>query len=410
MNHQRIFSFKETIGSSIVQKQAKSLSKSIEEAIFKNTDIHFRKYGSTTSFEGKNNKACCTYNVLNNTVTVDGITIKCKKVKVKDIYLQEALTHRVKYCRIVRKPFRNGFHYYVQLVLEGVPPSKNHTLGEGTCGLDQGISTVAYYNESEANFEVLAPNINKYDKEIEFWSRALQRRVMLNNPDCYDSSGKIIKGKKIKRTKGWYKALYRLKEAYRKKTAYTKQSHNMLANQIVQSCRVIIKEPMNFKGFAKKAKVLKKQEKPTTLTNKKGQTKVVYKFKKKKRFGKSIQRRSPGLFNKILEDKIKRLGGSVINVNHINYKASQFNHITKQPEKPKLSDRTKIIDNNLVQRDLYSAFLLCNMYDENTIDFNSCNNKFNDFLKKQEVTVNKIKVLGDTTKNFGLKDFINFNN
>ena len=39
-------------------------------------------------------------------------------------------------------------------MLEGTAPKKL-ILGEGRCGIDEGTSTVAYYNGTEANYEVL---------------------------------------------------------------------------------------------------------------------------------------------------------------------------------------------------------------------------------------------------------------
>ena len=112
------------------------------------------------------------------------------------------------------------------------------------------------------------------------------------------------------------------------------------------------------------------------------------------------------MFVKKLEDKILQNGGAVIEVNSLNYKASQYNHLTKEAIKPSLSDRVKLIGGQLVQRDLYSSFLLYSILDENTINFNKCKRNFKKFLKQQDIVINKIKKEGDKTKNFGLSSFI----
>lgn len=399
---QKVAAFGRSIGINIVQKQGTSLYHAVKKAVFRGTKIHFRKKGQTTSFEDKTNKTGIVYN--NGMVKIMGRTLKVKSVRYNDYYLQEALTHRVKYCRVVRKPFRNGYKYFLQLILEGTPPKK-HKLGNGLCGADQGTSTFAFYNNKESDFIVLADGVNPYNKEIKKWATTFERRRRLNNPECYNEDGTIKKGAKFKYTKGCHKALMRLKNAYRLKSAYVKQQHNILANRILEACDTLIKEPMNFKALQRRIKKTEKQDKVSTITKKDGTSIQIQKYKKKKRFGKSLQNRSPGLLNQILENKFKQYEGTIIEVESKTYKASQYDHTTELPTKSKLSERTKYIDNHLVQRDLYSAFLLCCMKDVKHIDFNRCNELFEDFLTKQEAVVNRMKQTGDSTKNFGIRSF-----
>jgi hypothetical protein len=167
---------------------------------------------------------------------------------------------------------------------------------------------------------------------------------------------------------------------------------------------------MDYKALQRKVKQTKRQENPSVIKDKSGNEKVVYKYKRKKRFGSSINRRAPATFFKILEDKIYSNGGSVIKVNCTKYKASQYNHITKEATKSLLSDRTKLIGTDLVQRDLYSSFLLYNIKDNENIDFDACNRNFKKFLLLQQQVVEEMKTKGDITKNFGLKDFLSLEN
>jgi hypothetical protein len=321
--------------------------------------------------------------------------------------MQEALQNSVRFCKIVREPFKGGYHYFLQILLDGEAPKKIEP-GKGKCGVDEGVSTVAYYNDEGADFQVLAPNLAKYDKMIKQAARKYERRLRLANPDCYNKDGTLKKGAKLKnRTKGAMKALMELKAAYRLKSEHIKQSHGHLTNVILSGCGMIIKEPMNYKDLAKRTKgEAKLSDKESTIKTKTGETKKIHKFKKKKRFGKSILRHAPGLFNKILCQKAARYGILVIDVDSFKYKASQYDHLTRTPTKQDLRTRTKMVGKNRVQRDLYSSYLLYNFKDRTSTDFDKCKSKFRTFLKRQNQVIESVKKTGDTTKNFGLSQFV----
>jgi transposase len=183
----------------------------------------------------------------------------------------------------------------------------------------------------------------------------------------------------------------------RRKTAYVHQHHNKIASKLISSYDTFVKEPMNFKALQAKAK---KTERQTTPTQIKGKT--VFKYKKRKRFGKSLGNNSPGYLNSTIEKKAIQYGAVVINVPNT-YKASQYNHITKEAHKPSLNERVKLIGDKKVQRDLYSSFLLYCWNLDNSIDFDRCNQYFDTFLTLQSNVIDNIKSLGDITRTFGLK-------
>jgi hypothetical protein len=175
---------------------------------------------------------------------------------------------------------------------------------------------------------------------------------------------------------------------------------------MLSQCGMIFKEPMNYRTLAKRSKgEAELSNKESTIKTKTSETKKVRKFKKKKRFGKSILRHAPGLFNKILCQKAARYGILVIDVDSFQYKASQYDHLTRTPTKQDLRTRTKMVGKNRVQRDLYSSYLLYNFKDRTTADFDKCKSKFRTFLKRQNQIIKSIKKTGDTTKNFGLSQF-----
>ena len=408
-------SYKDSLHTHIVQKLGKDLYKGIKKCIVAPDRIlHYRKLGETVSFENKTNNTGIRYNKGLDVVEFGKnfkMQFRLKTIRQKDIYLKEAMLNKVKYCRIVRKPFGKQYRYFVQLVMEGKPPIKQRVNGKGTIGVDAGVSIVAYSNDKTARFVQLAKGIERYDNQLKKLNRQVERSLRLNNPDCYNENGVAIKGKKpTNRSKGYYDAIMKLKTTYRKRSEFILLSHRTLANQIASIADTVITEPMDYKALQKKVKQTQRQDNPSVLKDKSGNEKVVYKYKRKKRFGSSINRRSPATFFKILEDKIYSNGGKVIKVNCTKYKASQYNHITKEATKSLLSDRTKLIGTDLVQRDLYSSFLLYNIKDNENIDFDACNLKFNKFLELQQQVVEEIKTEGDTTKNFGLRDFIEYEN
>ena len=74
------------------------------------------------------------------------------------------------------------------------------------------------------------------------------------------------------------------------------------------------------------------------------------------------------------------------------FKASQFDHTTGEYTKHKLSERKKEVGGRMVQRDLYSAFLLKNA--NNTLDkpdVDKCNYEFDNFLRLQDKTLASMK-------------------
>lgn len=168
------------------------------------------------------------------------ISIKVKRSR-KDPYgyEEEALSHRVCYCRITRKAYPEGWRYFIQLVLEGPPPVKAkpetgelfHAMGEGRVGLDIGPQTLAYSANKSVGLVELAEGAQGLQKEIRRVNRAMDRSRRVTNPGMYSLNGQIIRKNKLPpelRTKyggrKWFKSnRYRALEQYRR-YLYRKQS------------------------------------------------------------------------------------------------------------------------------------------------------------------------------------------
>ena len=134
---------------------------------------------------------------------------------------------------------------------------------------------------------------------------------------------------------------------------------------------------MSFSGLQRRSK--------TTEKNEKG------KFKRKKRFGKSLGRRAPAMLLEIIDRKLSYFGKKIIKINTQKAKASQFIHTTKISKKVALSKRWKIIEGNKVQRDMYSSFLLMNISEDlKNYNLEKCSSRFEKFLELHSLEVKRL--------------------
>ena len=394
--------FNKTISSDVFQTLVKELYMSVESSLFKGTDIKYRKFGETNTLSSKAAKRTIIFNKKNHTFKYKGLVFKLKDIRDKDYYAFEALENEIILCKIVRRLINTKYAYYLQITFKGFPPKKVEK-GEGRLGIDQGTSTIAIYSNNLIDFIELAPKMKEYNKKIVKLQRQIENKRRINNPENYNKDGTIKKGSKFKISNRHKRKILELKNAYRRKTDYVKSEHNKIAKLIVSNCDTLIKETLNFKALQKRStKPAEKQDKKSIIKDKKGNTKEIYKFKRKKRYGKSLNNHSPGYLDAQILKRANELGINIIMVDMLKYRASQYRHDKDEYIKPKLSDRVKIIDGKKVQRDLYSAFLLSNYKDVETIDKDKCIKEFDNFIKQQKELIKTVK---DSTGNFGLKNF-----
>ena len=284
-------------------------------------------------------------------------------------------------------------------------------LGVGDVGLDMGPSTIAAVGDHSISLKAHGvtdtKTIKDYNKEIIHYSRKLERSQRLNNPSNYNADGTIKKGKLTWiRTKNYYRILFRLKDAYRRKAAFVKQLHNKHVNQILKMGDEFYAEPMNWKALQKRSKKTEKSDKEIVVKTKTGQSKKVNKYKKKKRFGKSLNNHSPGLFEKILIQKLGYHHKTLNYVNSTTYKASQYNPETKEYMKAELGERVKKIFDKSIQRDLLSAFLVQKpMNDLMNIDINKVEQKIDNFIAMHNKCMAELANKPNMPECMGLKHF-----
>jgi hypothetical protein len=366
--------FKNNIDSFTAQKIASNAWKAFDKLLFGNGEIvHFKKYANgLNSLEGKSNNTGIKYKIDLNRLEWNGLSIPVA-LNINNEYETSALRNKICYCRVKRKFVRGMYKYILQLVLEGVPPIKinkltgeiKNDIGVGNCGIDIGTQTVAFITNNDCKLYELAPSVQNIEDEKRRLSRYLDRSRRSSNLCNFNDDGTIKKGVKLKwaYSNKYIKAKNKLKDLYRKQTDVRNQEHNIMANEILETCDTVLVETMNFKGLQSRAK--------KTETNDKG------KFKKKKRFGKSIANKTPSMFLTILNNKLKSKGGTYLEVNTYKVKASQYNHLSREYNKKKLSQRWNYFDYDdktiKVQRDMYSAFLIKNVNsDLETINNEKC--------------------------------------
>ena len=394
------------ISSHIAQKEAEYVYKGVESVLFRNgKELHFRKlqYMSTISsksstngirFYDKTKDICCTPKSFKpqHDIGVEylGLDIKVKwsRDEQANEWLNKALRKargHISYCSIKRMEFNSGMKYYLIIVVNESSP-KLRIMGKGKMGGDPGVSTFAAVGDDFAMLEELAPDCKKYNKLIQKQQRNIDTSKRLSNPDNYKADGTVKKGRhKWKKSKKCLRRERQVRILYRKKSEYIKCEHNHRANIILMHCDTFINEEMNFSALARKTKgKAERSEKTTFVRNKDGTTKEIRKFKKKKRFGKSILDRAPALQCRAIENKMIQYGGKYIETKTRHMRASQYNHVTDKYVKPLLSERFKEIGGFLVQRDLYSAFLQKNARaDGKKPNRSKCKKDFDKFLKLQ---------------------------
>ena len=320
-------------------------------------------------------------------------------------YQQEALKCGVKYCRITRKWVKNKWKYYAQFILEGYPPTKcdgngvmKHPVNQGRIGLDIGTQTLAISGKDICDLRVLAPSARAQARglanEIARTTRAMNRSRRATNPKYYNPDGTI---KRLKRqhshkqrrdwkySKHYYRLRAKLRDMNRRLADIRKMEHNILANELLEHGNEFVIEDMNYKA-------LQKRSKETKINAKTGRTHT------KKRFGKSLSRCAPAKFITILTNKAVRNGGSVVKVSTFETKASQFDHTDESYTKKNLSERmARLRSGDIVQRDLYSAFLLEHI-DIESLQYNmeTLNSAFPAFLEMHENTKHRLQAVGSS--------------
>ena len=395
----------------VAQKISSSVWDGFQKLIFGNGEqVHFSKWSEFTTIIAKTNTTGIRY--TDGFVCFNGMKLKVNFDK-KDLYgyQSESMTRDIRYCGIQRRWYTSGWHYFVQLTLDGLPPIKVkpdtgellHPMGNGRVGHDIGPQTIASVGNDAVLLTELADRVHGIDIELRRINQAMDRSRRATNPEMFAQDGSIVPKDKLPATclnsrggRQWVKSKNYLRlesqrrELFRRQREMRVQQHNELANRLLSFGDEHYIEEMRFRALAKRAK--------ETKTNSKG------KFISKRRFGKSISNKAPALFVKTLERKVLNVGGFFKKVDTFSVKASQFNHLTETFTKKNLSKRWNTMpDGTKVQRDLYSAFLIQNVDATlKEVDVARCNQSYDNFLQLHNKEVQRLSSL-ITPSSMGIK-------
>lgn len=380
--------FKDNIDSFTAQKIATQLWKSYDKLFYGNGNkIYYKRHGELNALEGKSNRTGIRFK--DNTILWNGLKIPVV-IDYDNDYEYQAMQSKICYNRIIRKYIRNKYKYYVQIVFKGNPPIKliaetgeiKHYMGTGDVGLDIGTRTIAISSQSDVKILELADRIQNIEDQKKKLLRKIDRSRRATNPENYNEDGTIKKhgNKKVLWNQSNHCIKYQneLKDLYRKQADIRKYQHECLANYIISLGNKVYVEKMNFAGLQKRAKKTEKNDKG--------------RFKRKKRFGKSLANKAPSMLLTIIDRKLRYYGEKLIEINTSEARASQFNHFDGTYKKKSLSQRWNDFDGLKIQRDMYSAFLIMNINDNlKSFNIDKCNERFENFYRLHNLEVERLK-------------------
>lgn len=387
LNQSGLYSFAKIIGkkyknyldSITVQAICDRVLFSMEKYLYKNGKrLHFKKHGDLDTIQGKTNINKLNYNIKKNIIRFMNLKMKVRRKDLKDEYIARALENRIKYVMIKRLQFNTGYRYYLVIALEGTCPNKKVCDVNGNVGVDIGTSTIAVTSKSKCILKELAPLSKRYLVKLNALMIKLEHSRRLNNPDNFNEDRTIKRGHLHWVKSNNYKKLMReFKTIHRKRSNYVKNEHEKTANEIINMGSTVYVEKMSFSGLQRKAKLSKKEN---------------GRYKRRKRFGKTLLNCSPALLISIINRKLGYINKNINEINTITFRASQYNHITNEYKKKKLSTRMNILEGHKIQRDLYSSFLLMNSnLDLKETNREKCFDTYNTFLINHDKCIEAIK-------------------
>ena len=224
------------------------------------------------------------------------------------------------------------------LVLDGVPLQR-YEVGNEKITMDPGLGYANIVTDTGAYREQLAeqngtdPGITYDQKRIRRLSRKLDRQHRANSPECFDETGKHIKGScywknESKQSKSSLATQAQLSEAHRKMAEHRQTLHGNLHNRILGLGTNITIEENSYKSF-------------------------------QRNYGRSVRDRAPGGFITGLIRKAESAGGCV-QVGDPGKSAPSQSCVCGTRKKKPLSLRIHSCEDcgiGPIQRDIFSAFL-----------------------------------------------------
>lgn len=258
--------------------------------------------------------------------------------------LADIQSGKIKYNRVILRTVKGKERLYVQCVIAGLAPQKQHHIDSQTeakgrrVAFDVGVNSIAIYSETEAKLLGFVADIKKLDSKLAKLQRKSARILRLLNADNYQRVAKVRGRQTVyvwQRKKGtrdtvrsqrWHKINRQIVELHRLLAAKRKQYHDIIANDILALGDEIVTEKVSVKGW-------------------------------QKMFGKSINAFAPSGLITTIKRKAENADAKFEFINTVQARLSQYHHDTDQYIKKPLSARWTKVDGKWYQRDLYSAYL-----------------------------------------------------
>lgn len=347
--------FAEHIATHVAHRVASDVWRAFDKHLYHGAKkVHFKRRGTLSS--AANQTAGTTMSMKGDTFIWNGgqsknkITLSVRVQKPDTDYERDMLQKTVKYFRVVRRWMKTRYKYYLQLTLVGEPAAKHHSIGEGRVGIDIGTQSIAIVSAKQAHLWELADRVNANHDRMLRLQRKMDSSRRSMNPENYNKDGTIRRGIRLRWTqsKRYRKLAGQVRELQRKNADIRKYQHICLANYILTLGSEIYVEDMDYRAMQRRARKTEK--------NRNGR------FKRKKRFGKSLANKAPSMFLTILDTKLQQATGSGLRrVNKWSFRASQYDHLSQKYTRKTIGTRNFTLDNGEhVQRDLYAAFLIMN--------------------------------------------------
>jgi putative transposase len=317
---------KSHLDAQTIQKVATRAFKALERMAFgKAKKVRFKHIGQFASLEGKTNKQGIRW-------TGNGVEwskLKLSSIITNDPVILHGLNSKIKYVRLVRRILNQKTYWFAQLVCEGEPYQKpRNIIGDGTVGIDLGVSTVAIVGDKETVWTPFAVELTSKQKKIRKLQRKIDRQRRANNPNNFNPNGTVKKGsKRWNKSNRYKKTVAKKREIERKQAAQRKSSHGKLVNRTLKLGKHIKTEKVSVIAW-------------------------------QKNWGKSIGFKSPSSFQSELKRKAENAGGTVLMFSTRKTALSQT-CLCGNKQKKSLSQRVHhcSVCGLKMQRDILSAYL-----------------------------------------------------
>ena len=347
--------YEKYVDSTIWQKIASNLWKSIDKYCFWNWKwLTKKKYYQFTSIEWKTNRTGLITFSKDTSSFMKYKQLLLKISQFDNFQLENIKWKEISYCRLVRIQWNRKWKYSFQIIMKW-ESNKKYNIGNKKAWIDFWLNYVALVDENQECKLIMTWEWNYHQEKIAKFQKVVSQEYEKLNPLGYQKWVSLKCNEKIKK--------YNKKISYlrRKQAKKLSSEQNQIRKQILIEYWELYWEDLEYQE-------IKKRERWMNLW-------------------KLVQRWSPWQMRSKLEEKWK-----LMYVDKYNYKASQYNHETNEYIKPKLSERTKKIWENVIQRDLYSAYLLLNHKEDlKAIDREKCIEHFNTFLENHNQLISKLK-------------------